>query len=96
MMLLRIPPQSPFAATNFVLATSRAPLGAYMLATVAGLLPRTALAVWAAASASTLDFADSKRIWSYSIGLVVTIVIIAVIGHMAKQAIKRVTAAGEH
>jgi uncharacterized membrane protein YdjX (TVP38/TMEM64 family) len=93
--LLRLPPQSPFAATNFVLATTRAPIGAYVLATFIGMAPRTAVAVWAAAHARTLDFSDGKNIWSFTIGLIVTIAIVAVIGHLAKQAIARVTAQPE-
>lgn len=89
--LLRLPPQSPFAATNFILATTRAPRGAYLLATLIGMAPRTAAAVWAAAHASKLDFADSRSIWGYVVGLLVTILIIAIIGRLANNAIKRVT-----
>lgn len=89
--LLRLPPMSPFAATNFVLAAARAPIGAYVLATFIGMAPRTAAAIWAASHASKLDFSDGKSVWSFTIGLIVTIAIVAIIGHMAKQAIKRVT-----
>ena len=89
--LLRLPPQSPFAATNFILATTRAPIGAYVLATFIGMAPRTTAAMWAASHASKLDFSDGKSIWSFTIGLIVTIAIVAIIGHLAKQAIKRVT-----
>jgi uncharacterized membrane protein YdjX (TVP38/TMEM64 family) len=89
--LLRLPPYSPFAATNFVLATTRARLDAYLLATLVGMAPRTFAAVWAAAHASTLEFKDSKGVWSFVVGLAITIVIVGIIGRMANQAIQRAT-----
>jgi uncharacterized membrane protein YdjX (TVP38/TMEM64 family) len=92
-MLLRLPPYSPFAAANFILGTTRAPLVAYLLATLVGMAPRTAAAVWAAAHASKLDFHDSTQIWIFVGGLIVTLVVIGVIGEIANKAVKRVTTA---
>jgi uncharacterized membrane protein YdjX (TVP38/TMEM64 family) len=89
--LARVPPTSPFALMNFVVSTTKAPLLAYLLATVVGMAPRTAVAVWAAAHASTLNFKDTTDTWMYVLGLVVTIVVIAVIGHVANKAIHAAT-----
>jgi uncharacterized membrane protein YdjX (TVP38/TMEM64 family) len=89
--LLRLPPTSPFAGANFVMGATRAPLGAYMLGTFIGMAPRTAVAVWAAASASSLDFKRPSQSWLYIVGIIVTIVVVAIIGNLANQAIKRVT-----
>lgn len=89
--LLRLPPTSPFAAANFVLGTTRAPLAAYLLGTFVGMAPRTAVAVWAAAHASTLDFKSSGQTWLWIAGVIVTVAVVAIIGNLANKAIKRVT-----
>jgi uncharacterized membrane protein YdjX (TVP38/TMEM64 family) len=89
--LLRLPPTSPFAAANFVLGTTRAPVAAYLLGTFVGMAPRTAVAVWAAAHASTLDFKSSGQTWLWIAGVIVTVAVVAIIGNLANKAIKRVT-----
>lgn len=89
--LLRLPPTSPFAAANFVLGTTRAPLLAYLLGTFVGMAPRTAVAVWAAAHASTLDFKSSGQTWLWIAGVIVTVAVVAIIGNLANKAVKRVT-----
>jgi uncharacterized membrane protein YdjX (TVP38/TMEM64 family) len=89
--LLRLPPTSPFAAANFVLGTTRAPLAAYLLGTFVGMAPRTAVAVWAAAHASTLDFKSRGQTWLWIAGVIVTVAVVAIIGNLANKAVKRVT-----
>ena len=89
--LARVPPTSPFALMNFVVSTTKAPLLAYLLATLIGMAPRTAVAVWAAAHASTLDLRDKGSTGMYFFGLFVTIVVIAIIGHIANKAIHSAT-----
>ena len=89
--LLRLPPTSPFAAANFVLGAARAPLAAYLLGTFVGMAPRTAVAVWAAAHASTLDFKSSGQTWLWIAGVIVTVAVVAIIGNLANKAVKRVT-----
>jgi uncharacterized membrane protein YdjX (TVP38/TMEM64 family) len=91
--LLRLPPYSPFAAANFILGTTRAPLIPFLLATLIGMAPRTAAVVWAAAHASKLDFKDATQIWIFVGGLLVTLAVIGVIGEIANKAVKRVTMA---
>ncbi len=62
--LVRVPPTSPFAMMNFIAATTRAPLGAYLLATLIGMSPRTAAVVWAASKLQKLDFNGAKgEVW---------------------------------
>jgi uncharacterized membrane protein YdjX (TVP38/TMEM64 family) len=89
--LARVPPTSPFALLNFVVSTTKAPLSAYLLATVVGMAPRTAVAVWAAAHASTLNFRDTTGTWMYVLGLAVTVAVVVVIGHVANKAIHSAT-----
>ena len=92
--LIRVPPTSPFAAANFVMATIRAPLIPYLLGTLIGMAPRTAALVWAMSNAATLDFSESKNVWSYAIAIASTLAVVIVIGHLANEAIKRVTLPG--
>jgi len=89
--LLRLPPTSPFAAANFVMGTIRAPLGAFMLGTAVGMAPRTGVVVWAAAHASRLDLKNTGQAWMFAATVVVTVVVVAVIGRYANEAIKRAT-----
>lgn len=88
--LLRMPPNSPFAATNLVLAATRTPLGVYLLGTAAGMAPRTAAAVWAAQQISDLKNDPSRPWWFVAVGVALTIVVLVVIGTIARHALQRV------
>ena len=93
--LLRIPPTSPFAIANFVLAAGRVRLGPYTLGTFLGVAPRTALAALAAAKLEQLRFKDVTDTWVVIAGIVVTLLVCAVLGHLANQALRRVTGYGD-
>lgn len=84
---------SPFALTNYVLAATRAHVAAYVIGTVVGLAPRTAAAVFIAAGLKELSFERSGQRWLWIAGIVVTLVVIAIIGQIANNAVARVTAA---
>jgi hypothetical protein len=53
--------------------------------------PRTAVAVWAAAHGSSLDFKSRSQTWLYVAGVIVTVAVVAIIGNFANKAVKRVT-----
>ena len=93
--LLRIPPTSPFAIANFVLAAGRVRLGPYTLGTFLGVAPRTALAALAAAKLEQLRFKDVTDTWVVVAGIAVTLLVCAVLGHLANQALRRVTGYSE-
>ncbi len=94
--LLRLPPNSPFALTNLLLASSRVPLLPYLLGTAVGMLPRTALAVVIGAgvhdalSKEALEQATPRWVWI--VGIAVTLGIVAIFGRIANKAIERVAA----
>lgn len=91
-MLIRLPPTAPFAATNFVMGTIKAPVLAYLLGTAVGMAPRTGVAVWAAAHASTLDFnAGSGQLWKWLIAVAVTVAVVIYIGQWSTRAVKKAT-----
>ena len=89
--LLRLPPNSPFAVTNLVLAATRVALLPFMLGTLLGMAPRIGLVVWLSAHASQLDLTIGKDLRVFIVGLVALIVALAVIGSIAWRAVDRVT-----
>jgi uncharacterized membrane protein YdjX (TVP38/TMEM64 family) len=93
--LLRLPPNSPFAITNLVMASVRVPRVPYVLGTLIGMAPRTAAAVWVGTRVqqltSTQDIANATPKWFFVAGIVLMVVVLGVIGAIANRAIKRVT-----
>lgn len=96
--LIRLPPNSPFALTNFALATMGAPFGLTLLATAVGMLPRTAVACFVAASGAATGAEDLQQLvdeqgWPIVLGgLAVMAVVVAIIGQVAKRTIQKMTA----
>ncbi len=94
--LLRLPPNSPFAATNLVMSSVRVPLGAYLTGTLIGMAPRTGAAVWIAAGfrerfsslAEGLD--QPKPWWMFGVSIALLVLALGVIGHVANKAVARV------
>ena len=92
--LLRVPPTSPFALANFVLAAGRVRLGAYALGTLIGIAPRTALAVTAAAGLEQLQFKTASSTAVVVAGIAATLVACVVLGWLANRELRRVTSGG--
>ncbi|MSU71900.1 MAG: TVP38/TMEM64 family protein [Opitutus sp.] len=89
--LLRVPPASPFALANFVLAAARVPFFEYTMGTLVGVAPRTALATFAAAGLEQLRFKNVADTWTVVGGIVVTIGVCVVLGMLANRALKEIT-----
>lgn len=87
--LLRFPPNSPFALTNLVLSAAKVRLDIYLMGTLFGMLPRTALAVWIASTIQG-DFASERPSWLIYVSIAAAVVVIVVIGKIAQNALKRV------
>jgi uncharacterized membrane protein YdjX (TVP38/TMEM64 family) len=97
--LVRLPPNSPFALTNLVLASVRVPFSAYVLGTLVGMAPRTGLVLYIA---STLrdhlveDVAKAKKPWwLIAAGIGLSLVVLVVIALISKRALERVTGSGQ-
>lgn len=96
--LLRLPPNSPFALTNLAMASTGVPLVPYTAGTFFGMMPRTAVAIFFAAMASS----SAKDIQQFIkegpgpivmiTGLVGLFIILGVIGIIARQALERLEA----
>jgi len=90
--LVRVPPNSPFALTNLVMAATRVRWSAYAIGTVLGIAPRTAAAVFIGAQLSELELANTKQTWFVVSGLVALVVVVVIIGMLANRAVAKVTA----
>ncbi len=89
--LVRLP-SSPFALTNLVMAATRVSLPAYILGTLLGMAPRTLAAVLIGAHMSELDFGQARNVWLMVAGVAGILVVLAIIGQIANNALARVTA----
>ncbi len=90
--LLRLPPNSPFAMTNLVMAATRVPPAPYVLGTLIGMTPRTAVVVWAASHIASLEDL-SKPGWFLLVSLVLAVIIMMILSQIANRAIANVTGA---
>lgn len=94
--LVRIPPNSPFSLTNLVLSTTRVPWWIYLVATAAGMLPRTALVVWIGSQVDDAltkqGIKDAKPDWMIWVSIVAAVVVLGIIAHIGNKAIEKVTA----
>ncbi len=94
--LVRVPPNSPFALTNLVMASVKVPPLPFALGTLIGMAPRTGLVLFLAVQLRDgLAAADAAKQgqpwWVYAVGIAVTLVVLVVIATIAKHAIARVT-----
>ncbi len=89
--LLRLPPNSPFAACNLVMAATRVPFGIYLLGTVIGMAPRTAAAVYIGATIQDMSQANARSGWTIAFAIATALIVLAVIGHIANKALARFT-----
>ncbi|MCC6162944.1 MAG: VTT domain-containing protein [Acidobacteria bacterium] len=91
--LVRVPPNSPFALSNAAMAAARVVPGAYLLGTLIGLAPRTAVAVRAGSHLSTLDFSHRDAFGSVVVTIVVSVAVLGVLGWLARRALDSAIAA---
>lgn len=91
-ILLRLPPHSPFAMMNLILAAARVPRLPYLLGTVIGMAPRTAMWVWIGTTVPVLsDKGPGQPAWVFIGGIVLAVGVVMLLGHMANKAIERAT-----
>lgn len=101
--LVRVPFNSPFALTNLVLASVRVKRLPYLLGTLIGMTPRTALAVWIGVSASRLtgeltksSISEATPKWVWVVGIVTMLAMVMVVSYIASKAMERVTGTGKN
>jgi uncharacterized membrane protein YdjX (TVP38/TMEM64 family) len=97
--LVRIPPNSPFALTNAVLATTGVPVWIYVIGTAVGMLPRTAAVVWLGSqfaqqfdgSLTTEALKDARPGWYLPVAIGLTVLVFLVLMQIGQRALERVT-----
>ncbi len=92
--LLRVPPNSPFALTNYAMSVSGVKFIPFMIATIVGMAPRTFAAVWIGAQAESWDQVHKPK-WLIIGGIVLAVVILVGLGKLANKAIDQAIKAGE-
>lgn len=92
--LLRLPPNSPFAITNLVLASTGVSKRVYLIGTALGMAPRTAIAVYIASRVQDLtDKSQTRPVAATIAGIVASVVVFAILYWIANRAIRRITSA---
>lgn len=94
--LLRLPPNSPFALTNVVMASVKVPRVPFILGTIVGMAPRSTLAVGIGAGVkefSKAGLSEAAPKWVLGVGIGAAILVVILVGHIANKAIKKVTSA---
>jgi uncharacterized membrane protein YdjX (TVP38/TMEM64 family) len=89
--LLRLPPNAPFALVNLILSSVRIPLKIFVPASLLGLVPRTTAAIYIGSHLSTLDFSRPDSLWYVAFIIAATMLVVTVIGLIARQALSRIT-----
>lgn len=97
--LIRVPPNSPFALTNLLIAACGVRLDLCLLGTALGMLPRTAVAVGFAAAARSTGAEDIQAfvkegfgIWVLIGGIVLMLIVLMIIASIGQKALDRITA----
>jgi len=91
--LLRVPPNSPFAITNLVMAACQVRPVTYLVGTGLGIAPRTAAAAFIGAGLSELDLSKPRKAWMIIATIAATVIVVLIIGAVANRAIVKVTTA---
>jgi uncharacterized membrane protein YdjX (TVP38/TMEM64 family) len=90
-VLLRLSPATPFAATNFLISASGVSMKSYIVGTVLGYLPRTSATVFVGSSLTKLNFEQPSESWLIIWGIIATVIATVVIGILSKRALNRLT-----
>lgn len=92
--LLRLPPNSPFALMNILMASVKVPRSSFIVGTLVGMLPRSSLAVIVGAGVKDLtkeSLEQAVPTWAWWVGIGLTIAIALFIGLLANRAIEKLT-----
>lgn len=90
--LIRLSPVMPFAGTNLLMAASGIGFGAFLGGTLLGIAPRVVAVAVAGAGLEELDLSRGADQRLAVLGLLATLVVLAVLGRIAGRALARATA----
>ena len=90
-VLLRLSPLAPFAATNTALAALRVPILPYLIGAAIGLAPRVAAVAWFGAGLSSLDWQSPQSPWLLVLGGLATVAAVLLTARLAARALRDAT-----
>lgn len=93
--LLRLPPNSPFALTNLLMASVRIPPVTFVLATIIGMSPRTFVATYLGSQLNEWTGQEKPPWWVVAGGIGLTVLVMGVIGYIGSRALKKLAAGSQ-
>lgn len=87
--LLRLSPLLPFETTNVLLASCEVRLVPFLIGTLLGVTPRTAVVVYIASRARKLEMGGGGSWWMVAFGIVMSVVVLAMVAFISKRALDR-------
>lgn len=90
-MLFRVSVIMPFAFTNFLLASARVPLRAFLIGTAAGMLPRSAAMVFIGSGLGHLSLENTRDTYMFVLGVIATVASVIVVANLSRRALLRIT-----
>lgn len=88
--LVRLPPNSPFAITNLVLAATRVRPLVFGIGTLVGMTPRTVICAVIGAGVADVTQVNSRPAWLTMTGVAAMVVVLVLIGALANRAVNRI------
>lgn len=92
--LIRVPPNSPFALTNYVMSVSGVKMIPFLIATIVGMAPRTFAAVWIGAQVDNWSDVHKPK-WLIIGGIILAVAILVGLGQLANRAVESAMRTGE-
>ena len=89
--LVRLAPAAPFSLTNVLMSAAQVPVAPYAFGTALGMLPRTAVLVFAASKLNNVDAPLAGEPWLLAGGAVVTVAVVVALGWIGKKGLAQLT-----
>jgi len=89
--LVRLSVITPFALTNFLLASAKVSWPSYLTGTLLGMLPRSGAVIVTGAGLSEINFDNPLQTWVLVSGIAATIVCVVIISLISRRALNRLT-----
>lgn len=93
LVLIRLSPVVPFAATNLLMSTTGVRLVPYLIGSALGLAPRVVAVVWIGSSLTELDLSQAADRRLLVVGIAATIAALYVLGRASRRGLARMQGA---
>jgi len=93
-VLLRVAPLPPFALSNLVMGAAHVRVSRFLTGTAIGMAPQALVLSLTAAGLQGLSFSAGGHPWMLAAGVLALLIVVAVIGRLARRALDAVAAPG--